>query len=333
MANDHLVYSLLGGGEPEALPKDLRMWELQLNELSVDQVFASGAFGQLYRGRYRGQELAVKILIAAGEHEATNSKCALPSFQELERQFMQEVSLLSRLSHPNIVRFVGGSRRPGNRPVWCVATVFCTGGCLRDYLTKRQRHMRDMKTIFSFALDVANGMEYLHRNNVIHRDLKSENLLVNEEESRKSIPTIQIADFGVARLQAQKTMTPETGTYRWMAPEVIMHHRYDNKADVYSFGIVLWEIVTCTIPFYGLNPLETAVAVAHHNQRPKIPESCPEGLALLMTQCWDRNPAARPTFTEIVERLKQVEHEWNTDIAARARLPNLPNILLRMLAR
>eukprot|EP00245_Coleochaete_scutata_P004704 TRINITY_DN1756_c0_g1_i1.p1 TRINITY_DN1756_c0_g1~~TRINITY_DN1756_c0_g1_i1.p1 ORF type:complete len:359 (+),score=41.08 TRINITY_DN1756_c0_g1_i1:76-1077(+) len=333
MANDDPAQSLLGGGKPEALPRELGIPELQLSELIVDQPFASGAFGQLYRGRYRGRELAVKILIAAGPHEATCPRSALPSFQEVERQFIQEVSLLSRLSHPNIVGFIGASRRPGNRPVWCVATVFCTGGCLRDYLMKRQRNMRDMKTIFSFALDVANGMEYLHRNNVIHRDLKSENLLVNEEDSCKSIPTIQIADFGVARLQTQHTMTPETGTYRWMAPEVIMHQKYDNKADVYSFGIVLWEIVTCTTPFFGLNPLQTAMAVTHHNQRPKIPESCPEGLALLMTQCWDRCPAARPTFTEIVERLKQAEHEWDNEIAARARLPNLPNLLMRMLAR
>jgi serine/threonine protein kinase len=99
-------------------------------------------------------------------------------------------------------------------------------------------------------------MSYLHQNNIIHRDLKAANLLMDENE------VVKVADFGVARVKAQTgVMTAETGTYRWMAPEVIEHKPYDHKADVFSYGIVLWELLTGKLPYEYMTPLQAAVGV------------------------------------------------------------------------
>ena len=118
--------------------------------------------------------------------------------------------MLANLKHPNIVRFIGACRKP---MVWCIVTEYAKGGSVRQFLTKRQNRAVPLKTAVKQALDVARGMAYVHAHNFIHRDLKSDNLLISADKS------IKIADFGVARIEVHtEGMTPETGTYRWMAP-------------------------------------------------------------------------------------------------------------------
>jgi serine/threonine protein kinase len=127
-----------------------------------------------------------------------------------EQQFQQEVMMLANLKHPNIVRFIGACQKP---MVWCIVTEYAKGGSVRQFLTRRHNRAVPLKLAVQQALDVARGMAYVHGLGFIHRDLKSDNLLIAADKS------IKIADFGVARIEVQtEGMTPETGTYRWMAP-------------------------------------------------------------------------------------------------------------------
>ncbi|KAK6118843.1 hypothetical protein DH2020_047410 [Rehmannia glutinosa] len=146
-----------------------------------------------------------------------------------------------------------------------------------------------LPAILKVAVDVSKGMSYLHQNNIIHRDLKAANLLMDENE------VVKIADFGVARVQLQSgVMTAETGTYRWMAPEVIEHKPYNHKADVFSFGIVLWELLTG----------KAAVGVVQKGLRPTIPRHTHPLVVELLERCWQQEPSLRPEFSEIVDILQ-----------------------------
>jgi len=224
----------------------------------------------------------------------------------MEQQFQQEVMMLATLKHPNIVRFIGGCRKP---MVWCIVTEYAKGGSVRQFLTKRQNRSVPLKLAVKQALDVARGMEYVHGLSLIHRDLKSDNLLISADKS------IKIADFGVARIEVQtEGMTPETGTYRWMAPEMIQHRPYTQKVDVYSFGIVLWELITGMLPFQNMTAVQAAFAVVNKGVRPSIPNDCLPVLSEIMTRCWDGNPDVRPPFTEVVKMLENAEMEIITTV-------------------
>ncbi|KAK9926895.1 hypothetical protein M0R45_024103 [Rubus argutus] len=173
----------------------------------------------------------------------------------LENQFTSEVALLFRLQHPNILTFVGACKKP---PVFCIITEYLSGG-------------------------------------ILHRDLKSENLLLGEDMS------VKVADFGISCLESQcGSAKGFTGTYRWMAPEMIKEKHHTKKVDVYSFGIVLWELLTALTPFDNMTPEQAAFAVSQKNARPPLPPTCPTAFSRLIHRCWSSRPEKRPHFDEIV---------------------------------
>ncbi|KAK4793772.1 hypothetical protein SAY86_024207 [Trapa natans] len=293
LSDDALARALMDPNSPTWGLKNFDEWTLDLRRLNMGVPFAQGAFGKLYRGTYNGGEVAIKIL----ERPENDPERA----QFMEQQFQQEVMMLATLKHPNIVRFIGACSKP---VVWCIVTEYAKGGSVRNFLSRRQSRAVPLRLAVKQALDVARGMAYVHGLGFIHRDLKSDNLLINSDK------TIKIADFGVARIEVQpEGMTPETGTYRWMAPEMIQHRPYTQKVDVYSFGIVLWELITGMLPFQNMTAVQAAFAVVNRGVRPIIPSDCLPILGEIMTQCWDQNPDLRPPFTHVVRMLECAEAE------------------------
>ncbi|GMH13393.1 hypothetical protein Nepgr_015234 [Nepenthes gracilis] len=298
LSDDALARALMDTSVPTGGLENFEEWTIDLRKLNMGPAFAQGAFGKLYRGTYEGEEVAIKIL----ERPLNDPEKS----QVMEQQFQQEVLMLAPLKHPNIVRFIGACRKP---MVWCIVTEFAKGGSVRQFLIKRQSRSVPLKLAVKQALDVARGMEYVHGLGLIHRDLKSDNLLIFSDKS------IKIADFGVARIEVQtEGMTPETGTYRWMAPEMIQHRPYTQKVDVYSFGIVLWEVITGMLPFPNMTAVQAAFAVVNKGVRPAIPNDCLPVLVEIMTRCWDANPDVRPSFSDVVRMLEYAETEIMTSV-------------------
>ncbi|KAI8469236.1 MAG: kinase-like domain-containing protein [Monoraphidium minutum] len=267
------------GGSPA--PDD---WEIDINQLHIDSKVAAGSFSNLYKGFYCGQEVAVKILKELGDDAAQYS------------EFLQEVAIMRKVRHKNVVQFIGACTR---KPNLCIVFEYMSHGSVYDWV--RREGPLKLAQVLKVGVEVSRGMDYLHQRKIIHRDLKAANLLLDDNG------TVKIADFGVARIiESSGHMTAETGTYRWMAPEVIEHKPYDEKADVFSFGVVLWELLTSKVPYSDMTPLQAAVGVVQKGLRPSPPQNCPPALLQLMAACWEGAPGRRPTFTDLTPRLQQL---------------------------
>ncbi|KAB2043222.1 hypothetical protein ERO13_D01G001500v2 [Gossypium hirsutum] len=269
-----------------AIPNDgSDVWEIDPRHLKFENKVASGSYGDLYKGTYCSQDVAIKVL----KPERVDT--------DIQKDFAQEVFIMRKVRHKNVVQFIGACTKP---PTLCIVTEFMCGGSVYDYLHK-QKGVFKLPSLLKVAIDVSKGMNYLHQNDIIHRDLKAANLLMDENE------VVKVADFGVARVKVQSgVMTAETGTYRWMAPEVIEHKPYDHKADVFSFGIMLWELLTGKLPYEYLTPLQAAVGVVQKGLRPTVPKNTNPKLTQLLERCWQQDPTLRPDFSEIIGILQQI---------------------------
>ncbi|XP_020106040.1 serine/threonine-protein kinase HT1-like isoform X2 [Ananas comosus] len=277
-----------GGGRVAAL-ETAENWTVDLSKLYLGLRFASGAHSRIYKDR----PVAVKIIRQPDDDEDREMAA------RLEKQFTREVTLLSHLYHRNVIKLEGACKNP---PVFCIVTEYLSGGSLRAFLHKLQHKSLPLEKLIAIALDIARGMEYIHSQGVIHRDLKPENILFDQDLC------VKIADFGIACEEAYcDRLAKDPGTYRWMAPEMIKHKQYGRKVDVYSFGLLLWEMVAGTIPYEEMNPIQAAFAVVDKNLRPEIPAECPAPLQALIEQCWALHPEKRPEFWQIVKILEQFE--------------------------
>lgn len=268
-------------------------WTVDLSQLYLGFRFACGAHSRLYHGIYKDNPVAVKIIRLPDDDEDRIMA------SRLEKQFSREVNFLSHLHHRNVIKLAAAGRNP---PVFCIITDYLSGGSLRAFLHKLGHESLPLQKLISIALNIAQGMEYIHSQGVIHRDLKPENILFDQDFC------VKIADFGIACEEAYSDpLSEDPGTYRWMAPEMIKHKHYGRKVDVYSFGLVLWEMVTGRIPYEDMTPVQAAFAVVDKNLRPAFPTDCPAALRALIEQCWASHPEKRPEFWQIVKILEQFE--------------------------
>ncbi|PHT29499.1 hypothetical protein CQW23_30909 [Capsicum baccatum] len=234
-------------------------------QLFIGTKIGEGAHGKVYEGRYGGQIVAIKVLNGGNTSEERAS---------LESRFVREVVMMSRVKHANLVKFIGACKDP----LMAIVSELLPGMSLRKYLVSIRPKVLDLRLVLNYALDIARALECLHVNNIIHRDLKPDNLLLTANQK-----SLKLADFGLAREETlTEMMTAETGTYRWMAPELYStvtlrqgeKKHYNNKVDVYSFGVVLWELLTNRMPFEGMSNLQAAYAAAFKLELPQFELWC-----------------------------------------------------------
>ncbi|KAK3133447.1 hypothetical protein QOZ80_6AG0536660 [Eleusine coracana subsp. coracana] len=280
-------------------------WSIAPDEIELHEVIGRGSTADIHRATWRGLEVAVKWV----RPEFLRANPGGAAF------VAQELDVLSRQRHPHVVRLMGACLHPPERCF--IVTELLGGATLGEWLHGgRERRPRraswtppPLEDRVSRAMEVALAMRYLHDQTprVLHRDLKPSNVLLDAGMRAR------VADFGHARFlpDGKEALTGETGTYVYMAPEVIRCEPYTEKCDVYSFGIILNELLTAEHPYietsYG--PSKIALEVAAGRLRPRLPgsdaDSYPIGLIDLICRCWDAEPSDRPSFATITSTLRE----------------------------
>ena len=285
----------------EKLSKPVKNWIIKSNEIKIIKKIGEGNSSDIFLGLYRGTEIAEKRL-----HLINTEKNIL--------DFKREVTSFIILHHPYLLIFYGVIAEPKHLSI---ITEYCPGGNLHELLFKKKHIYLSWKTRKKFLLQIAKGMNYLHKNNppILHRDLKSLNIfLTNDLKKSSDITNIKIADYGLSIIYEKNknsNLNERVGTCHWMAPEIINCQKYTTKADVYSYGIIIWEICTREMPYECINDKETILyRVCFKNERPslkRLGNDTPEKFKELMIKCWDQDPNKRPSFENIIQFIEEID--------------------------
>ncbi|KAE8734124.1 Tesmin/TSO1-like CXC domain-containing protein, putative isoform 1 [Hibiscus syriacus] len=270
-------------------------WDIDLAKLELRYAVARGTYGTVYRATYDNKDVAVKVLDWSGGGASETAA--------IHAAFKQEVAVWHKLNHPNVTKFVGASMGASNLKIQlkypsiegrnslpsracCVVVEYLPGGTLKQHLIRNRRKKHALKVVVQLALNLSRGLSYLNSKRIVHRDVKTENLLLDAKKtSRSPILALLESKLGIHVLNGKP---------------------YNRKCDVYSFGICLWEIYCCDMPYPDLSFIEISSAVVGENLRPEIPRCCPSSLANIMRKCWDANPTNRPEMEEVVTILEAV---------------------------
>ena len=244
------------------------------SEIQMEKIIANGGFAEVWLGTYlpTGKQVAIKKLYSS----------------ELSEEIMNEINIHASLHHQFIANFVGYT----DEKPFCILTEYVPNGTLYRALHINDESVRLSPTDLTIiATGIASAMEYLHSKNIIHKDLKTLNVLLDSRNQPK------ICDFGISMKKGGNTnLNKSFGTASIMPPEQHKKLEYNESVDVYAFGIMLWEMLTREIPFDGIDQAQIIYAVAMKGKRPLIPNNTPKLLDLLIRKCWNQNPQDRPSF-------------------------------------
>ncbi|XP_036269699.1 mitogen-activated protein kinase kinase kinase 7 isoform X4 [Pipistrellus kuhlii] len=263
----------------EAPSQVLNFEEIDYKEIEVEEVVGRGAFGVVCKAKWRAKDVAIKQIESESERKA----------------FIVELRQLSRVNHPNIVKLYGACLNPV-----CLVMEYAEGGSLYNVLHGAEPlPYYTAAHAMSWCLQCSQGVAYLHSMQpkaLIHRDLKPPNLLLVAGGT-----VLKICDFGTA-CDIQTHMTNNKGSAAWMAPEVFEGSNYSEKCDVFSWGIILWEVITRRKPFDEIGgPAFRIMWAVHNGTRPPLIKNLPKPIESLMTRCWSKDPSLRPSMEEIVK--------------------------------
>ena len=266
------------------IPMHYQSWLVNYDDFTEIKEIGRGVSAHVFRGldKRTNEEVAIK--------KFTFQKLNSSKFQSYQR----EVAVLATAQHPALLRLIGAT----DKSPFCIITEWMNGGTLYHAIHKPGYFSPTERTIAAY--DIARGMDFLHSRKIVHRDLKTLNVLLDNNKR------VKICDFGFSRFAENDTlMSSHIGTPHWMAPEVLKRgSRYTSKVDVYAYGIVLWELATSETPYATMDPPQIVQAVINSDLRPPLPQDINPQLKDLMTLCWDRDPNVRPSFDEIVNAFK-----------------------------
>uniref|UniRef100_A0A914X470 Mitogen-activated protein kinase kinase kinase n=2 Tax=Plectus sambesii TaxID=2011161 RepID=A0A914X470_9BILA len=258
---------------PSAYPIIIR------EDLDIGRQLGAGAYGSVYSALWKSRKITVAV----------------------KKVFMleKEAYILSRVRHRNIIQFYGVC--PTN-PDFFIVTEFAEHGSLYDYLHNEEHPNLHFSAILTWATEIAQGVHYLHYEApdvIIHRDLKSKNIVLSKYNMCK------LCDFGTSKnLTHSQTAPTWGGTAAWMSPEVVSQsHGISTAADVWSYSVVLWEMLSREVPYNGLSEFRIYTLIAEDKVKLVIPDSCPRPLAALMGDCWNVEPKERIDFKKIIIEL------------------------------
>lgn len=251
-------------------------WEIPRTSLNLRQKLGAGMFGEVWAGTWNGTtQVAIKTL--------------KPGSME-PKAFLAEAHIMKKLRHPHLIQLYAVCTEV--EPIYIV-TELMKHGSLLEFLLKGDGKTVRLPVLLDMSAQVADGMQYLEKQNYIHRDLAARNILVGEHN------TCKVADFGLARLVVNDEYNPHEGAkfpIKWTAPEAALYNRFTIKSDVWSFGVLLTELVSHgRIPYPGLTNAQTLAKVERGYRMP-CPPNCPDSLYQIMLDCWKANAQERPTF-------------------------------------
>ncbi|XP_009370532.1 probable serine/threonine-protein kinase SIS8 isoform X3 [Pyrus x bretschneideri] len=261
-------------------------WNIDYSELTVGTRVGIGFFGEVFRGVWNGTDVAIKVFL---EQDLT---------AENMEDFCNEISILSRLRHPNVILFLGACTKP---PRLSMVTEYMEMGSLYYLIhLSGQKKKLSWRKRLRMLRDICRGLMCMHRMKIVHRDLKSANCLVNKHW------TVKLCDFGLSRIMSETNMkdSSSAGTPEWMAPELIRNEPFTEKCDIFSLGVLMWELCTLNRPWEGVPPERVVYAVANEGSRLEIPDG---PLGRLISDCWTE-PQDRPSCEDILSRLLDCEY-------------------------
>uniref|UniRef100_H3AYZ1 Tyrosine-protein kinase n=1 Tax=Latimeria chalumnae TaxID=7897 RepID=H3AYZ1_LATCH len=253
-------------------------WLLDMHLLKLGDAIGEGEFGAVLQGEYMGQKVAVK-----------NIKCDVTA-----QAFLAETTVMTKVQHKNLVRLLGVILNNG----LYIVTEFMAKGNLVNHLRTRGRSVITVHHLIQFAFDVCEGMEYLESKKLVHRDLAARNILVSEDNVAK------VSDFGLAKVDLKKNDNAKLPV-KWTAPEALKQNKLSNKSDVWSYGILLWEIFSYGRTPYPKMSLKDVTEQVEKGYRMASPEECPPSIYVLMKSCWEADPGKRPSFKKLKEKLEK----------------------------
>ncbi|XP_030630811.1 tyrosine-protein kinase Tec [Chanos chanos] len=263
-------------------------WEINPSELTFMKELGSGQFGVVRLGKWRALcKVAIKTI----------SEGAMS-----EDDFIEEAKIMTRLCHPKLVQLYGVCTT--QRPI-CIVTEFMENGCLLHYLRQSNGKL-DCGRLLSMCQDACEGMDYLEKNSFIHRDLAARNCLINERN------VVKVCDFGMTRYVLDNEYRGCSGCkfpVKWSPPEVLHYCKYSSKSDVWSFGVLMWEIFTeGKTPFENKTNAEVVNEVTQ-GHRLYRPHKASAAVYEIMFRCWHERPEGRPSFSELLQNIKELSEE------------------------